>query len=408
MRNGNGLSTEAIYKQGESVEHIDIDPNAPWWKSAPWVPTSELYVGLDAAQQALTIQAIFGGGAQRYPIRLNVTIGVSKGSEQTAIDEILGVMRCRLIRVKENGSPPEQFNDRMYLAMNDDGMMSVYFEEGNDVCLSVCSRDKEAVAKLVELLKKYSKEYVSNGGKIHTMVHTQQGVAFKVIGTGGVTITRDNYSKSVLEGYDRVVNDLNTKAPAGRISIFNGPAGCGKTYLVKAMLQEVDKAVFIIVPPHLLQSLGDPATIPAVVELRQRNGNVPLVFIIEDADECLATRSAMNMSAISSILNLSDGILGSMLDVRVIATTNAKNADIDKAILRPARLSAHTNFHELSMTQACDIYQRLTGKQAEGIFSGKTSLAKIYQMAIDAGWKPAPQSDSRPIGFNPKVDMFDY
>ncbi len=48
------------------------------------------------------------------------------------------------------------------------------------------------------------------------------------------------------------------------------------------------------------------------------------MLIVEDADECLVQRGSDNMSTIASVLNISDGILGSILDVRVLATTNAE------------------------------------------------------------------------------------
>jgi hypothetical protein len=56
--------------------------------------------------------------------------------------------------------------------------------------------------------------------------------------------------------------------------------------------------------------------------------NCPILFIIEDADDCLVPRGSGNVSTISSLLNYTDGIFGSMLDLRIIATTNAEKMEI--------------------------------------------------------------------------------
>ena len=53
---------------------------------------------------------------------------------------------------------------------------------------------------------------------------------------------------------------------------------------------------------------------------------------MEDADATLATRQIDNVGRLSDLLNMSDGILGEMADLRIIATTNAKSTEIDEAV----------------------------------------------------------------------------
>jgi SpoVK/Ycf46/Vps4 family AAA+-type ATPase len=71
-----------------------------------------------------------------------------------------------------------------------------------------------------------------------------------------------------------------------------------------------------------------------------RDKGKPTILILEDADDALIARD-QNLGAkasLAAMLNLSDGILGAVLDLRIIATTNQKIENVDNAILRPGRL----------------------------------------------------------------------
>ena len=73
------------------------------------------------------------------------------------------------------------------------------------------------------------------------------------------------------------------------------------------------------------------------------------------------------MGGISAILNTSDGILGSTLDLRIVATTNAKKVDFDSAILRPGRLCTHIEVDKISTEQAHKIFLRETSKDIKEV-----------------------------------------
>lgn len=108
----------------------------------------------------------------------------------------------------------------------------------------------------------------------------------------------------------------------------------------------------------------------------QRDNECRLIILLEDADTLLVPRQADNMSDIQTVLNLSDGLLGEALDIRLIATTNAKRVDMDPALKRDGRLCCHIEVPDLSAEHANRVYSRLT--QKEGPYKGPTSLAKVY------------------------------
>ena len=87
--------------------------------------------------------------------------------------------------------------------------------------------------------------------------------------------------------------------------------------------------------------------------------NGPIALVLEDADRCLVTRGENNINSIQSLLNLGDGILGSLLDLRIIATTNAKKLEMEAAILRPGRLSKRLEVGALDLDTARGVFRRL-------------------------------------------------
>jgi SpoVK/Ycf46/Vps4 family AAA+-type ATPase len=133
------------------------------------------------------------------------------------------------------------------------------------------------------------------------------------------------------------------------------------------------------------------------------------VLILEDADECLVARGSEVGSPVTSLLNITDGILGSVLDIRVIATTNAKHTDFDKAITRSGRLSQHINIGSLCGGQAEDIYKRLVGKSSNFFKnSEKYILSDIYRKAVGDGWSPKVSKEKKVVGFRPSKQEDDW
>jgi ATP-dependent 26S proteasome regulatory subunit len=115
-------------------------------------------------------------------------------------------------------------------------------------------------------------------------------------------------------------------------------------------------------------------------------------LIIEDADNMLVNRKRGDLVALSDLLNIGDGLIGSMLNLRVIATTNSKIADLDEAIKRPGRLCTHMHFDALPSEQADLIYKRLTGNVLEG--DKARTLAEIYRLAREDGWTEEKEKNS--------------
>lgn len=235
-------------------------------------------------------------------------------------------------------------------------------------------------------------------GRAFVLASTMGGTETISIGFGREAIVRENYAPNVLIGFDRAVKDLQSDKPRGRLVVLEGDPGSGKTYLVKAFMDAIPEAKFVIVPPHLIPGLSDPGLITTFV--REMRKDETLVLVLEDADQCLSSRAADNMASISSILNLTDGIIGSLLDLRIVATTNTRHAEFDKALLRKGRISSHIVVGGLPVDQCQQIYRRLTNNP-EAVYVGGALLADIYSEVSGRGDVEAALDDVK--GIRPRM-----
>jgi len=268
---------------------------------------------------------------------------------------------------------------------------------GSYVNIQVMSHDQ----KFVEEVREYFKPLwlpPEKKGHIYAIVRQGMHLGLNSIGNAGIPLVSDNYTKKVQDDYRFAIKDLNSESPSGRIVVMRGPAGTGKTHLIRAMLLQVPDAMFVLISPEVVTNLAGPELLPLLMNYRGGSTG-PIVLVLEDADRCLVARANENMSLIQSLLNLGDGILGSLLDVRIVATTNADELKMEQAIMRPGRLSKMLDVDFLDPLTAQQIFRRLLPDTAFPVeINGSTNpkdfkvtLAEVYSMARKNGWAPSPR-----------------
>ena len=229
---------------------------------------------------------------------------------------------------------------------------------------------------------------------IYMLAKAEDGYRLKPIGAAGCPLERGNYAAEVLADFDHVAADLNAQSPCGRLIVLTGEPGSGKSFLVRGLLSAGVKARFVLVPPHLVGELGDPDVLPSLVDRDdddedEDEHHKALVLVLEDGDMCLVPRMGDNMSTVQSVLNLGDGLLGSLLGVRLLVTTNAPKLKMDTAVTRDGRLCRNVEVGRLSFLQCHEILRRLGINEAEATHAfdgGQHVLAKVYKKARELGW----------------------
>jgi hypothetical protein len=281
----------------------------------------------------------------------------------------------------------EKFGSHLFLW--DDSIVELEFSGENYMSFSVNSLQKDFVEDLRKFIDPLFVTEISQG-HVFAIVSHGGNLALNNIGNAGIALERRNYNTKVLEDYDYVVKDLNSTSPSGRMAIMEGEPGTGKTHLVRAMLMEVPDAMFVLVSPDMVSQMGGPQLLPLLLSQR-RSQEGPIILVLEDADKCLVTRQGDNINSIQSLLNLGDGILGSLLDLRILATTNAKKLEMEPALMRPGRLSRRLEVNALELDTAKDVFNNLCpGIEFSKSLSGskKITLADVYATARKAGWSP--------------------
>lgn len=264
----------------------------------------------------------------------------------------------------------------------DQGYIGIYYHKHDrGITARLFSTNKDYISKFEKICKENILSH--DEGSVHVLTSTRGGFDLMPIGIINSALVRENYESKVINSYDYVVKELNSKDPFGRLTIISGPPGTGKTYLTRGIISELKNSTIIVMPSRMVTEIDGPSLIPVFID-RKSESSGSLTFIIEDADDNLVPRGSDNMSAISSLLNYTDGIFGSMLDLRIIATTNADKLQIDSALTRAGRLLKHIVVDKLTAKTANSILNRLAEKDVAN-YKEETALADVYADAARHG-----------------------
>lgn len=144
--------------------------------------------------------------------------------------------------------------------------------------------------------------------------------------------------------HQSMVNRLNAQDGSGLYLLYGKP-GTGKTSFIKDVLSKtLKKALFI--SPCFTEDLTSPSLISLLMDYPDS------ILVIEDAETVLMERKADNSSAVSNLLNLTDGFLADFLNLKIICTFNTELKNIDEALLREGRLKGMHEFAKIQPERA--------------------------------------------------------
>lgn len=106
--------------------------------------------------------------------------------------------------------------------------------------------------------------------------------------------------------------------------------------------------------------------------------NENTILVIEDGENILKPRANGGNSAVSNLLNVSDGLLSSCVNVKFIVTFNENLNKIDSALLRKGRLKYQYTFEELSNEKSKLLMQKLYPDVNLSQIDIPTVLSDIY------------------------------
>lgn len=176
-----------------------------------------------------------------------------------------------------------------------------------------------------------------------------------------ITDIERNYNDDL--EHDRILGMLTEDRQ--HLLLFNGEPGTGKTSYIKHLASTVNNNFL-----YMDYKLFDDSASQMFMDFLQEH--IGEVIVLEDCEKLLMDREKGN-GLLSTILNLTDGILGDMFKIKFICTFNCKKSDIDSAMLRKGRLSLMYEFKKLSVDKVRKILNDNSIKEEK-------SLADVYNL----------------------------
>ena len=194
---------------------------------------------------------------------------------------------------------------------------------------------------------------VGEGGSIYTTYYDFHHIDVNI---------EDNYNDDI--PFDRMVDILNDEDKAS-LMLFYGDPGTGKSTLIKYFIETLQNKNFIFMDGTLLANVQQDRLMAYFLE------NKDNVFIFEDCEKILVSREHNYNPTMSILLNLTDGIISDVLNIKIICTFNTSLSNIDKALLRKGRLTLKYEFKKLAKDKVKKLIPEEEIKQ-------DMSLADIY------------------------------
>lgn len=222
----------------------------------------------------------------------------------------------------------------------------ILVELAHDYCKILHTHtDYDVANTLLEEVCSFRRVEKKKDFEINLVGKDSYGLELKTVEIKKTKLDLGLYYEDDFSGVDKLIQTRLAKKDDKGIVLLHGLPGTGKTTYLRYLIGRLKKKVLFL-SPAMAGSVMNPEFMDLLID------NPNSILIIEDAENVIMDRKVNNDSAVSNLLNISDGLLADFLNVQVICTFNHSLSMIDSALLRKGRLIAKYEFGKLGVAKA--------------------------------------------------------
>jgi len=194
----------------------------------------------------------------------------------------------------------------------------------------------------------------SNQIKIGFWYRTQQcaRVVHRTVEAVAWSDARHNYPAAASESLEESMKDVTQVFARGRLMLWHGPPGTGKTSALRTLALENRGTLSIeyVLDPEVLFGRDAAYFVDVLFKNAEDEDEddavaASRVLVLEDCDELLSADAKERAGqGLARLLNLVDGLIGQGMKLNVLITTNEPLGDFHPAVSRPGRCGAAIAF----------------------------------------------------------------